>query len=53
MKLPHLRWPDIVAPASNVNQPLGKRLLWMGGIWLASTGSLLLLALVIRTVLRS
>lgn len=53
MKLPKLRWPEIVAPTENSPQPLGKRLLWMGGIWFASTTALLLLALAIRAVLRS
>ena len=52
MKLTRLGWPDIDAPATEVPQPLAQRLLWMAAIWLASTGALLLLAWVIRSVLR-
>jgi hypothetical protein len=53
MKLPRFRWPDIDAPQTEPQQPLAQRLLWMAAIWLASTGALLLLAWVIRSVIRS
>ena len=52
MKLPRPHWPEIAAPRSDTPQTLGKRLLWMAAIWLASTAALLLVAWVLRAVLR-
>ena len=52
MKRLFVRWPEIAAPAVETLQPLGWRLLWMAAIWLASTGALLLLALLLRAVVR-
>jgi hypothetical protein len=48
-----LQWPVIV-PAQSIEplQPLWRRLLWMAGIWLLSIGLLLLVAGVLRWVLR-
>jgi hypothetical protein len=53
MKRPSLHWPSIEpasphAPAS----PLWRRLAWMAGLWLASTTALVLVALVIRWMLK-
>lgn len=53
MKLLRLSWPQINPPKSGDATPsLGKRLLWMAGIWLASVLALLAVALLLRWVLR-
>lgn len=53
MKRPAMRWPSITpAPDDAEASPLWRRLAWMAGLWLASTGALLLVAMLIRWVLR-
>ena len=52
MKRPRLRWPDIRAPREGeALAPLRVRLLWMAGIWTASTLALLAIAMLLRYVL--
>ena len=55
MKLPRLslRWPQIIVlpKPSDAMPSLGKRLLWMAGIWVASVLALLAVALLLRWVL--
>ena len=52
MKLPRLGWPEIAAPKEDVPlPPLGKRLLWMAGIWAVSILALLAVAMLLRLVL--
>lgn len=54
MKRPMLRWPAMTAPPPGVPvPPLWRRLAWMAGIWLASTGALLLVAWLLRLVLKA
>ncbi len=48
-----MRWRSIApAPEDAEASPLWRRLAWMAGLWLASTGALLLVAMLIRWVLR-
>lgn len=52
MKTPLFRWPTITAERLDEPlPPLWSRLLWMAGIWLASTTALLAVAMVLRWVL--
>ena len=53
MKWPLPRWPDIKPlPFGSRLPPLWKRLAWMAGIWTASVTALLLVALLVRQVLK-
>lgn len=46
-------WPTITPPEPSATPtPLGQRLLWMAGIWIASVLLLLVIGLLIRMVLR-
>lgn len=53
MKRPALRWPAMVPPRPGTPPPLWRRLAWMAGIWLASTGALLVVAWLLRLVLKT
>lgn len=54
MKTRLFRWPDIIAPHTDEPLPtLWRRLLWMAGIWTASVVALLLIAMMIRWVLKT
>lgn len=53
MKIPKLKWPDIQPPVLGVKPAkLPARLLWMAGIWVCSILLLLLLAGILRLILR-
>ena len=52
MKPRLLRWPAIEAPRPGTPPQLWARLAWMAGIWAASIGALLLVALLLRLVLK-
>lgn len=53
MKPPPLRWPVITLPQPGERlPPLWVRLAWMAGIWAASVVGLLLVALLVRQVLK-
>jgi hypothetical protein len=53
MKRPLLGWPDIAAPQDGgLLPPLRVRLLWMTLIWAGSVGALLVVALLLRLVLK-
>ena len=53
MKRHRLRWPIITAPQPGVPPPpLWVRLAWMAGIWAASIALLLLVALLLKAVLK-
>lgn len=48
-----LRWPVIAAPPPGSRlPPLWMRMAWMAGIWAASVAVLLLVALLLRLVLK-
>ena len=54
MKVPRLRWPTIVAPQDDQPlAPLWSRLAWMAAIWAGSIGALLLVAWLLRLVLKT
>lgn len=53
MKRRLLHWPAIAAPQPGTPlPPLRVRLAWMAGIWAASIAALLVVALLLRLVLR-
>ena len=48
-----MRWPVIIPSRSEeLRSPLWIRLLWMSGIWAASIAVLLVIAMVLRWVLK-
>lgn len=54
MKPKWLAWPQITAPEHGQSlPPLWQRLAWMAGIWLASIAALLLVAQLLRWVLKN
>ena len=53
MKRRMIRWPAIATPQPGAPQPpLRIRLAWMLGIWAASIAALLLVAVLLRMVLK-
>ncbi len=54
MKRRLLRWPDIQAPREDAPLlPLHTRLMWMALIWAGSVAALLVVALLLRLVLKA
>jgi len=54
MRIHRFYWPVIAAkPEDTPTPPLWSRLLWLAGIWAASTGALLGVAMVLRWVLKA
>ncbi len=47
-----MKWPDLSPPAKDATQPLWQRLAWMAAIWAVSVGTLLVVALLIRLILK-
>ena len=52
MKLPLRRWPEIRPVPSLQRTRMSVRLLWMAGIWCGSVAVLLVLAYLLRLLLR-
>lgn len=53
MKRHSFRWPAIIAPPPDAPlSPLWVRLAWMAGLWAASIAALLLVAVMLRFVLK-
>jgi hypothetical protein len=54
MKRPLLRWPAIATPNPDAPlAPLWVRLTWMAGLWAGSIGALMLVATLLRWVLKA
>jgi hypothetical protein len=54
MKRPLIRWPAIQVPRDDAPlPPLRKRLMWMALIWAGSVAALLVVAMLLRLVLRT
>lgn len=49
---PSFQWPNVAVPPDERHAPLRVRLMWMVGIWAASISVLLIVAIVLRWVLK-
>jgi hypothetical protein len=50
----HFGWPNIApAPVDQPLPPLWRRLLWMAGIWVASVAALLVVAALLRLLIKA